>query len=83
MKDHLLFGSVMAITGAFGYGDIVTTLAGSPPTDYVGYTLSNHLGEYANVRWELGYASGISIVIFLLCFGANILINKLIRKVGQ
>ena len=82
MKEHLLFGSIMAITGAFGYGDVVTLLAGNPPTDYVGYTLSHHLGEYANIRWELGYACAISMVIFLLCFGANILIQKLIRKVG-
>lgn len=83
MKEHLLFGSIMAITGAFNYGDVVTTLAGNPPTDYVGYTLSHHLGEYANIRWELGYSCAISVVIFLLCFGSNILIQKLIKKVGQ
>ena len=83
MKDHLMFGAVMSITGAFGYGDVVTTLAGNPPQEYVGYTLMHHFGEYASNRWEYGYASAIALVIFLLCCGSNILVNKLLKKVGQ
>ncbi|MBR6916897.1 MAG: sugar ABC transporter permease [Clostridia bacterium] len=83
MKDHLMFGAVMSITGAFGFGAIVTTLAGNPPTDYVGYTLSHHFEEYASNRWEYGYASAIALVIFLLSFGSNILVNKMLKKVGQ
>ena len=39
MKDQLMFGAVMAITGAFGYGGIVTSLCGFPSTDYVAYTI--------------------------------------------
>ena len=78
-----MFGAVMSITGAFGYGDVVTTLAGNPPQEYVGYTLMHHFGEYASNRWEYGYASAIALVIFLLCFGSNILVNKLLKKVGQ
>ena len=83
MKDHLMFGAVMSITSAFGYGGIVTTLCGGIPQDYVGYTLMHHFGEYANARWEYGYASAIALVIFLMTFGSNILVNKLIKKVGQ
>ncbi|MBR0302889.1 MAG: sugar ABC transporter permease [Clostridia bacterium] len=84
MRDHLLFGSIMAITGSFGYGAVVTTMTGGGVSqDYVGYTLSHHLGEYQDVRWEYGYAAAISLVIFFLCFGSNILVNKLIKKVGQ
>jgi len=83
MKDHLMFGAVMSITGAFGYGGVVSTLAGNPPQEYVGYTLMHHFDEYGGNRWEYGYASAIALVIFLLCFGSNILVNKLLKKVGQ
>ncbi len=83
MKPQLMFGAVMSITGAFGFGDIVTTLCGNPPTDYVGYTVSHHISEYGSVRWEIGYSSALSFLMFLIMVGANLLVNKLISKVGQ
>ena len=83
MKPQLMFGAVMSITGAFNFGDIVTNLAGNPPTDYVGYTVTHHIGEYGNTRWEVGYSSALTFLMFLIMIGANLLINKLISKVGQ
>lgn len=83
MKPQLMFGAVMSITGAFGFGDIVTTLCGNPPTDYVGYTVTHHISEYGSVRWEVGYSSALTFLMFLIMVGANLLINKLISKVGQ
>ena len=83
MKPQLMFGAVMAITGAFTFGDIVTSLAGNPPTGYVGYTLQHHIFEYGNVRWEVGYSSALTFLMFLLMLGANLIITKLISKVGQ
>ncbi len=83
MKDQLMFGAVMAITGAFGYGGIVTSLCGFPSTDYVAYTISHHLDDYGGSRYEIGYASAISFVLFLIMMGCNMLIQKLLKKVGQ
>lgn len=83
MKPQLLFGAVMSITGSFGFGSIITTLCGFPSVNYCAYTLSHHLDDYGSTRWEVGYASAISFVIFLLCFGCNAMINKLLSKVGQ
>ena len=83
MKPQLMFGAILAITGSFGFGGIVTALAGNPPTEYVGYTLTHHLEEYQNNRWEVGYASAISFILFLMMIGANVLVTKLISKVGQ
>ncbi len=83
MKPQLMFGAILAITGSFGFGGIVTALAGNPPTDYVGYTLTHHLDEYQSNRWEVGYASAISFILFLMMIGANALVTKLISKVGQ
>ncbi len=83
MKPQLMFGAVMAITGAFGYGGIVTSLCGFPSTDYAAYTISHHLDDYGGSRMEIGYASAISFVLFLMMMGCNLLIQKLLRKVGQ
>ena len=83
MKPQLMFGAILAITGAFGFGPVVTALAGNPSVDYVAYTLNHHLSEYQGTRWEVGYASAISFIMFLMMIGANLLITKLIAKVGQ
>ncbi|MCQ2455723.1 MAG: sugar ABC transporter permease [Clostridia bacterium] len=83
MKPQLMFGAVMSITGAFGFGDVVSSLCGNPPTDYVGYTVTHHINEYGSVRWEVGYSAALSFLMFLIMIGANLLVNKMLQKVGQ
>ena len=83
MHSQLLFGAVMSITGAFSFGGFVTALAGHPSVNYVAYTISHHLNEYQSTRWEVGYASAISFVLFLMMIGSNMAISKLLSKVGQ
>ena len=83
MRQILLFGAVLAITGSFGFGGIVTALCGSPSTDYVAWTLQHHLGEYMGTRFEYGYASAIAVVLFAIMMGANMLVQKFLAKVGQ
>ena len=83
MKPQLMFGAILSITGAFGFGPVVTALAGNPSVDYVAYTLNHHLTEYQGTRWEVGYASAISFILVLMMIGCNVLITKLIAKVGQ
>lgn len=85
MKPQLMFGAVLAITQSFGFGTEVTELTNSSTggTDYTAYTLTHHIGEYGNSRWEVGYASAINFVLFLLMIGSNMLINKMLAKVGQ
>lgn len=83
MKPQLMFGAVLAITGAFSVGDVCTNLCGNPSTDYAVHTLVNHLQDYGNTRYEMGYACAISTFLFLLMMGANQLVNKLLRRVGS
>ncbi|MBR4205397.1 MAG: sugar ABC transporter permease [Clostridia bacterium] len=83
MKPQLMFGAIMSITGSFNFGGIVTALAGNPSVDYVAYTLTHHLEEYQNNRWEVGYASAISFLLFLMMIGMNVVISKLISKLGE
>lgn len=83
MKPQLIFGSVMSITNSFGFGGVVTALAGNPSTDYVAYTISHHIEEYGGARMEIGYSSAISFILFLIMITANSFIVKLLSKVGE
>ena len=38
---------------------------------------------YGSQRMEVGYASAIAFILFLIMMGANTLVNKLLSKVGQ
>ena len=82
MKPQLMFGAVMQITQAFAVADISINLAGNPSVNYAGTTIVTHLLDFGSIRYEMGYASAIATVLFLMMIGANKLIQKLIRKVG-
>ncbi len=83
MKPQLMFGAIMAITGAFGFGGIVTALCGFPSVDYAAHTIMHHLEDYGSMRFEIGYSSTIAVVLFLVMIGANMLVKKIISKVGE
>jgi multiple sugar transport system permease protein len=83
MKNQLMFGAVMAITGSFGFGGIVTALAGFPSTDYSAHTIMHHLEDYGGMRFEMGYASAIATLLFFMMIGANLVVNRLLSKVGK
>ena len=83
MKPQLMFGAIMAITGAFGFGGVVTALAGFPSVDYAAHTIMHHLEDYGGQRYEIGYSSAIATVLFLIMIGANMIVKKMISKVGS
>ncbi len=82
MKPQLLFSAVMSITGSFGIGAVITGLAGFPTVNYAAHTIMHHLEDYGTIRYELGYASAIATVLFVLMLGCNQLVQKLLSKVG-
>ena len=83
MKPQLMFGAIMAITSAFGFGGVVTALAGFPSVDYAAHTIMHHLDDYGGARFEVGYSSAIAVVLFAIMIGSNMLVKKLLSKVGQ
>ncbi len=83
MKPQLLFGAILAITSAFGFGAIVDGLAGNPSVDYCAWTIVHHLGDYGGARYEIGYSSAIATILFAMMIGSNMLVKKLLAKVGQ
>ena len=83
MKPQLMFGAVMQITQSFAIADVSIQLAGNPSVNYAGATVVTHLLDYGTVRFEMGYASAIATVLFLLMVGSNMLVQKLLRRVGE
>ncbi|WP_274652142.1 carbohydrate ABC transporter permease [Paenibacillus humicola] len=83
MRPQLLFGAVMQITASFAVADVSIALAGFPSVNYAGHTIVTHLMDYGTIRFEMGYASAIATVLFFIMIGANMLTQKLLRKVGE
>jgi len=83
MRPQLMFGAVLAITQSFGFGAIVTALCGMPSVDYAAHTIMHHLDDYGGQRFEVGYASSIAVFLFLIMLTCNLVIKKMLSKVGQ
>lgn len=83
MRAQLMFGAVMSITSAFGIGAVVTSLFGFPSQNYALHTVATHLEDYGSIRFEMGYASAIATILFLLTIGCNSLISRLLARVGE
>lgn len=83
MKPQLLFGAVMQITASFGAAEVSTQLAGFPSIQYSAHTIMTHLMDYGGIRYEIGYASSIATVLFGIMLGSNMIVQKLLRKVGE
>lgn len=43
----------------------------------------NHLTDYGGTRYEMGYACALATVLFLMMAGFNLLVQRLISKVGE
>ena len=82
MKPMLMFGAVMAITQSFGVADVTMTLCGFPSTDYAARTVVTHLIDYGSTRYDMGYASAIATLLFIVMILCNKVIQKLLNRVG-
>ena len=68
MKPQLLFGAITAVTNAFGAFDVAVSVSGLPSPSYAGHTIVAHLYDYAFIRFQMGYASAVATVLFLITF---------------
>lgn len=72
MKPQMLFGAVMAIVGTFQVGAIGVQLSGANPTpQYAGQLLVNHIEDFGFIRYLMGYASAISVVLLILIYSIS------------
>jgi multiple sugar transport system permease protein len=78
MKPQMLFGAVMAIVGTFQAGAIGVLLSGSNPTPQnAGQLIVNHIEDYGFLRYEMGYAAAVSVVLLLMVLFFSRVANRL------
>lgn len=67
MKPQMLFGAVMSVVGTFQAGAIGVQLSGTNPTpEYAGQLIVNHIDDYGFIRYEMGYAAAVSVVLLIM-----------------
>ena len=74
LKPQLIFSAIMQITTAFSVSTISQQLCGMPSTKYAAHTLVLHIIDYGTIRYEMGYACAISVVLFVIV----LMVKKLI-----
>ncbi|MEF2243711.1 carbohydrate ABC transporter permease [Paenibacillus sp. IITD108] len=83
MRPMLLFGAVIQITASFAVAEVSTALVGFPSVQYAGHTIVTHLMDYGSIRFEMGYSSAIATVLFAMMLGSNLIVRRLLAKVGD
>ncbi|WP_240703038.1 carbohydrate ABC transporter permease [Cohnella luojiensis] len=83
MRPQLMFGAIIQITSSFAVAEISIYLLGFPTVDYAGHTIVTHLIDYGTIRFDMGYASAIATVLFMIMMMTNVLTQKFLKKVGE
>lgn len=78
MKPQMLFGAVMSLVGTFNAAGIASALTGStPPPQYAGWLIVDHMNDYGFGKFEMGYASALSVVLLLMVLIFNRVAQRL------
>ncbi len=82
MTPQLMFAAVMQIVSSFTAGTVAQNLVGFPSTDYKAHTVMTHAYDYGWERYEMGYASAICMILFIVMFLLSRLIAKGLKKIA-
>ncbi|MCL2202605.1 MAG: sugar ABC transporter permease [Defluviitaleaceae bacterium] len=81
MKPQMLFGAVMSIVGAFSAGAIGVALTLSNPTPgYAAQLMVNHIEDYGFIRYEMGFASAVSVVLLGIIYGFSAASRRMFKE---
>lgn len=80
VKPQLLFGAVLQVVSSLTVFDVSVQLVGLPSPLYAGHTILTHLFDYAFIKFEMGYAAAIAVVLFCMMIGLNRLIFRWLGK---
>ena len=83
MKPQLLFGAINSIVGSFGVFEIAVSVAGMPSPNYAAHTIVAHLYDYAFIRFQMGYASAVAVVLFIITFVLGRIVMKVLSSKGE
>lgn len=77
MAPQMMFAAVMTISTSFAVGYQCMELTGFPSTDYSTHTILLHILDVGTIRFDMGYASALAVVLF----GTMVLMWKIISGV--
>ncbi len=83
MLNMLLFSAVMQIQSSFSVSAIAITLAGYPSKSNAVDTIVSLMQDMATVRYELGYASAIAVVLFIMMVTTRLIVGKVLSTVQK
>jgi len=77
IKPQMLFSAVMSIIGTFNAAGLASALSGgATPPQYSGWLIVDHAIDFGFTRFEMGYASAITVILLLVV----VLFNKIAYK---
>ena len=83
MSSMLLFSAVMQISGAFSVSAVAQALAGYPSVQYSVDTIVSYMTDVGGTRFEMGYASAISVVLLLMMVIFRAIVGKLLKIITK
>lgn len=83
MVPQLLIGAVLSISGAFSIGYQNQALTGNPSTDYSTHTVLLHMVDYGYARFEMGYASTVAVVLFVIMIVTWLVISRVFKTLSS
>ena len=78
MHHMLLFSAVMQIQSSFSVSAIAIEFAGYPSVENSVDTIVSYLSDVATVRFEMGYAAAISVVLFIMMALTRAAVGKIL-----
>ena len=78
MKSILLFSAVMQIQSTFSISAVATTLTGFPSVNHSTETILTHITDVGTVRFDMGYASALSVFLFALMMIVRLVLGRLL-----
>ena len=76
MAPQMMFAAVMTISSSFAVGYQCMELTGFPSTDYSTHTILLHILDVGTIRFDMGYASALAVILF----GTMVLMWKIISS---
>ena len=83
MSHMLMFSAVMQIQSSFSVSAIAVTLAGYPSKGNAVDTIVSLMSDVATVRYEMGYAAAMSVVLFLMMIITRFAVGKIMSVVQK
>ncbi len=79
----MTFAAVMSVAASFTIGYQCMQLTGFPSTDYSTHTMVLHIMDYGYMRYEMGYASALSVILFFMLLVVWKYLSLLLKKISS